>query len=41
MAAILNFRIFRKTQNAYILKTVQDRVILMKFMTHRVSLQIN
>ena len=42
MAAILNFRIFRKIakhKNAYILKTVLDRVISTKFLTHRVSLQ--
>ena len=42
MAAILNFRIFRKIakhKNAYILKTVLDRAILMKFLTHRVSVQ--
>ena len=42
MAAILNFRIFRKicrTQNAYISKTVLDRGISMKFLSHRVSLQ--
>ena len=34
MAAILNFRIFRKIakhKNVYILKTVLDRAILMKF----------
>ena len=38
MAAILNFRIFRKIakhKNAYILKTVLDRAISMKFFTHR------
>ena len=42
MAAILKFRIFRKIakhKNAYILKTVLDRVISTKFLTHRVSLQ--
>ena len=42
MAAILNFRIFRKIEkpkNAYISKTVLDRAISMKFLTHRVSLQ--
>ena len=42
MAAILNFRIFRKIakhKNAYISKTVQDRAISTKFLTHRVSLQ--
>ena len=42
MAAILNFRIFRKIakhKNAYISKTVLDRAISMKFLTHRVSLQ--
>ena len=42
MAAILNFRIFRKIakhKNAYILKTVLDRVISTKFLTPRVSLQ--
>ena len=42
MAAILNFRIFRKIakhKNAYISKTVLDRVISTKFLTHRVSLQ--
>ena len=42
MAAILNFRIFRKIakhKNAYILKTVLDRVISTKFLTHRVYLQ--
>ena len=42
MAAILNFRNFRKnckTQNAYILKTVLDRAISTKILTHRVSLQ--
>ena len=41
MAAILNFRIFRKIakhKNAYISKTVLDRAISMKFLTHRVSL---
>ena len=42
MAAILNFRIFRKIakhKNAYISKTVLDRAILTKFFTHRISLQ--
>ena len=42
MAAILNFRIFRKIakhKNAYISKTVLDRAISTKFLTHRVSLQ--
>ena len=42
MAAILNFPIFRKnrkTQNAYILKTVLDRAISTKFLTHRAFLQ--
>ena len=42
MVAILNFRIFRKIakhKNAYISKTVLDRAISMKFLTHRVSLQ--
>ena len=42
MAAILNFRIFRKLQNTEMLifhKTVLDRVISTKFLTHRVSLQ--
>ena len=42
MAAILNFRIFRKIakhKNAYISKTMLDRAILTKFLTHRVSLQ--
>ena len=41
MVAILNFRIFRKIakhKNAYISKTVLDRVISSKFLTHRVSL---
>ena len=44
MAAILNFRIFRKIakhKNAYISKTVLDRAISTKFLTHRVSLQSN
>ena len=43
MAAILNFRIFRrncKHKNAYNSKTVLDRAISTKFLTHRVSLQI-
>ena len=38
MAAILNFRIFRKIakhKNAYISKTVLDRAISTKFLTHR------
>ena len=42
MAAILNFQIFRKIakhKNAYISKTVLDRAISTKFLTHRVSLQ--
>ena len=42
MVAILNFRIFRKIakhKNAYISKTVLDRAISTKFLTHRVSLQ--
>ena len=42
MAAILNFRMFRKIakhKNAYISKTVLDRAISTKFLTHRVSLQ--
>ena len=43
LAAILNFRIFRKNcktqKNAYISKTVLDRAISTKFLTHRVSLQ--
>ena len=42
MAAILNFRIFRKIakhKNAYISKTVLDRAISTKVLTHRVSLQ--
>ena len=42
MAAILNFRIFRKIakhKNAYISKTVLDRAISSKFLTHWVSLQ--
>ena len=42
MAAILNFRIFRKIakhKNAYISKTLLDRAISTKFLTHRVSLQ--
>ena len=42
MAAILNYRIFRKIakhKNAYISKTVLDRAISPKFLTHRVSLQ--
>ena len=44
MAAILNFRIFSKIakhKNAYISKTVLDRAISMKFLTHRVSLESN
>ena len=42
MAAILNFRNFRKncnTKNAYISKTVLDRAIFDEILTHRVSLQ--
>ena len=42
MGAILNFRIFRKIakhKNAYISKTVLDRAISTKFLTHWVSLQ--
>ena len=42
MAVILNFPIFRKIakhKNAYISKTVLDKAISMKFLTHRVSLQ--
>ena len=42
MVAILNFRNFRKIakhKNAYISKTVLDRAISTKFLTHRVSLQ--
>ena len=43
MAAILNFRIFRKKfakhKNAYISKTLLDRVISTKFLIHRESLQ--
>ena len=42
MAAILNFRIFRKIakhKNVYISKTVLDRAISTKFLTHRVYLQ--
>ena len=42
MAAILNFRNFAKIakhKNAYISKTVLDRAISTKFLTHRVSLQ--
>ena len=42
MAAILNFRNFRKNcnhKNAYISKTVLDRAISTKFLTHRVSLR--
>ena len=41
MAAILNFRIFRKIakhKNAYISKTMLDRAISTKFLTHRLSL---
>ena len=44
MAAILNFRIFRKIakhKNAYISKTVLDRAISTKFLTHWVSLHAN
>ena len=40
MAAILNFFAkIAKHKNSYILKTVRDREILTKFLTHRVSLQ--
>ena len=42
IAAIFSFRIFRKItkhKNAYISKTVLDRAISTKFLTHRVSLQ--
>ena len=42
MADILNFRIFRKIakhNNAYISKTVLDRAISAKFLTHRIFLQ--
>ena len=42
MVAILNFRIFhknRKTQNACISNTVRGRVILAKFLTHRISVK--
>ena len=42
MAAILNFRIFRKIakhKNAYISKTVLHRAISTKFLTRRVSMQ--
>ena len=42
MAAILNFRIFRKIakhKNANISKTVLDRAISTKFLTQRVSLR--
>ena len=42
MAAILNFRIFRKIakhKNVYISKTVLDRAISTKFLTHRVPLE--
>ena len=42
MAAILNFSFFAKIakhKNAYISKTLLDRAISMKFLTHRVSLQ--
>ena len=42
MAAILNFRIFRKIakhKNAYISKTVLDRAISTKFLTPWVSLE--
>ena len=44
IAAILNFRIFRKIakhKNAYISKTLLDRAISTKFLTHRVSLHAN
>ena len=42
MAAILNFQIFRKIakhKNAYMSKTLLDRAISTKILTHRVSLQ--
>ena len=42
MVAILNFRIFRKIakhKNAYISKSLLDRAISTKFLTHRISLQ--
>ena len=42
MAAILNFRFFckiAKHKNAYISKTVLDRAISTKFLTHSVALQ--
>ena len=42
MAAILNFRIFRKIakhRNAYTSKTVLDGAISTKFLTHKVSLK--
>ena len=42
MAAILNFQIFAKIakhKNTYISKTVLDRAISTKFLTHRLSLQ--
>ena len=42
MAAILNFRIFRKIakyKNAYISKTVLDRAVSTKFLAHSISLQ--
>ena len=40
MADILNFCAnIAKHKNAYILKTLLDRAISMKFLTHRVSLQ--
>ena len=39
MATILNFsQKLQNTKNAYISKTVLDRAISMKFLTHRVSL---
>ena len=37
MAAILNFRIFAKMEKHKLALTVQNRVILLKFSTHRVS----
>ena len=41
MAAILNFQIFRKTQKCFYLKTVRDRAISAKFLTHRISVKTN
>ena len=40
-AAILNFQIFCKHKNAYISKTMRDRMISTKFLIHRVSLKSN